>query len=160
MGAWGPHPQDNDTAADFCVKLEDMTLRNWVLAGLKSEDYDENRIAAWMLRQVGFNYVWPAGLDYVCKMAIERLQVILDDDKWRATWIKDSDRGMVVADIRSTQSELARRIGNQTCQRCGSVLDKDELCTDETCPFCETDQDDERGWIGHPSPRLSGLSAP
>jgi hypothetical protein len=38
----------------------------------------------------------------------------------------------------------------QECQRCESKLDEGGLCTDETCPFSETDQDDERGWAGHP----------
>ncbi len=36
------------------------------------------------------------------------------------------------------------------CERCGSTLDVDGLCTDETCPFSENEQDDPRGWSGHP----------
>jgi hypothetical protein len=36
------------------------------------------------------------------------------------------------------------------CQRCGSPLDVDGLCTDETCPFSDHQQDDEGGWSGHP----------
>ena len=36
------------------------------------------------------------------------------------------------------------------CQRCDSTLDVDGLCTDETCPFSECQQDDPKGWSGHP----------
>lgn len=36
------------------------------------------------------------------------------------------------------------------CARCGSELNDNGLCTDETCPFDSVPQDDERGWIGHP----------
>lgn len=36
------------------------------------------------------------------------------------------------------------------CARCDSPLNKDCLCTDETCPFSDYQQDDARGWVGHP----------
>jgi hypothetical protein len=36
------------------------------------------------------------------------------------------------------------------CARCGSRLDVDGLCTDETCPFSDHAQDDADGWSGHP----------
>lgn len=44
----------------------------------------------------------------------------------------------------------------ERCVRCESILDEENpasggRCPDETCPFSDTDQDDERGWIGHPS---------
>jgi hypothetical protein len=29
------------------------------------------------------------------------------------------------------------------CKKCGSPLDEDQFCTDETCPFHEISQDDE-----------------
>lgn len=42
-----------------------------------------------------------------------------------------------------------------TCVRCGSPLAKTKdlalACTDQTCPFSRYAQDDDKGWIGHPS---------
>lgn len=50
----------------------------------------------------------------------------------------------------SLQSVIRSCTHFSECQRCGSDLDTDLRCTDETCPFSDTDQDDERGWAGHP----------
>ncbi len=36
------------------------------------------------------------------------------------------------------------------CQRCGSNLFSGR-CMDQTCPFSDYDQDDPKGWIGHPN---------
>lgn len=36
------------------------------------------------------------------------------------------------------------------CNRCGSPLDGNGRCTDETCPFSDYGQDDPRGWANHP----------
>lgn len=38
----------------------------------------------------------------------------------------------------------------ETCVRCGSILQDNGRCSDETCPFEDVRQDDEQGWIGHP----------
>ena len=38
-----------------------------------------------------------------------------------------------------------------TCVRCGSPL-SNKRCSDVTCPFHDVSQDDEAGWVGHPSP--------
>lgn len=38
------------------------------------------------------------------------------------------------------------------CGLCGSILDNEGYCVDQTCPFTETLQSDADGWIGHPSP--------
>lgn len=36
------------------------------------------------------------------------------------------------------------------CQRCDGELLVDGLCQDQTCPFSDHTQDDDRGWSGHP----------
>lgn len=36
------------------------------------------------------------------------------------------------------------------CRRCGSLLDGEGYCTDQTCPFDSYLQNDSRGMIGHP----------
>lgn len=36
------------------------------------------------------------------------------------------------------------------CRRCGSDIDQLGNCEDETCPFSDCQQDDPKGWIGHP----------
>lgn len=37
------------------------------------------------------------------------------------------------------------------CSRCGSDLDHDGLCSDETCPFSDHEQTCMVGWAGHPT---------
>lgn len=54
-----------------------------------------------------------------------------------------------------TLSEKAKRDAmsdgdHGECARCGNPLDVDRLCTDETCPFSDCEQDDKAGWSGHP----------
>jgi hypothetical protein len=39
---------------------------------------------------------------------------------------------------------------NDECQRCGSPLDDEGFCTDETCPFSDHDQSCLAGFMGHP----------
>ena len=46
------------------------------------------------------------------------------------------------------------------CVRCGSVLDADMRCCDLTCPFSDYDQDDPRGWTGHPEAPVPDAVAP
>lgn len=38
----------------------------------------------------------------------------------------------------------------QECKRCGSELNIDGFCEDETCPFNDCGQSDDAGWEGHP----------
>lgn len=42
-----------------------------------------------------------------------------------------------------------------SCQRCGSDLDAQGHCTDETCPFSDCAQSDPKGWEGHPDPLVT-----
>lgn len=37
-----------------------------------------------------------------------------------------------------------------TCERCGTALNKNGYCADETCPFSDHKQDCPAGWTGHP----------
>lgn len=37
-----------------------------------------------------------------------------------------------------------------TCARCGSNLNYDGMCSDETCPFSDYGQNNPKGWTGHP----------
>jgi hypothetical protein len=37
------------------------------------------------------------------------------------------------------------------CRRCGTPLENG-MCGDETCPFSDYRQHDQRGWVGHPNP--------
>lgn len=45
-------------------------------------------------------------------------------------------------------ASVAARVGYSPCVRCGGRLEEG-LCQDETCPFSEYPQDDDRGWAGH-----------
>jgi len=38
------------------------------------------------------------------------------------------------------------------CVRCDTPLTPEGCCNDETCPFSDCQQDDPRGWAGHPEP--------
>jgi len=59
--------------------------------------------------------------------------------------IKDTgpvDKAVVLQDERFFQ---------KACQRCGSELDDNGRCTDETCPFDSHEQFCPCGWVGHSS---------
>lgn len=58
-------------------------------------------------------------------------------------------------DIQSMNESVQDRkifaeIKKQICKRCDSDIDKLGNCTDGTCPFSDCQQDDPKGWIGHP----------
>lgn len=40
---------------------------------------------------------------------------------------------------------------DKPCERCGTILDVDGLCQDETCPFSDHEQACMVGWSGHPT---------
>lgn len=80
------------------------------------------------------------------------LLVALGSEKW-ALSTDDSVR----AKWRNLLMAIEENVAVECCQRCDSKLDKG-LCTDETCPFSETDQDDSRGWAGHPEKDCSEAS--
>lgn len=78
MGAWGRQPWDNDTAADFFGDLFPPDFHDKVVAGLRGEDEEEVRAAAWVVLQLAHSaYVWPGDggtLGEVCALAADKLE--------------------------------------------------------------------------------------
>lgn len=87
MGAWGTGPYDNDTAADWFFKITEKAAPDLIAEGLESESYEEVRAAAWLLQQIGYNYVYPLGLlDEHKQLAIKKLSTIVQDKDWIGSW--------------------------------------------------------------------------
>lgn len=83
MGAWGNEPTDSDQGADFMAEaLRGVPAR--VRRGLADEDMMVVRAAAVIVQQLGFTYVWPAGvddLDETLEMAVSRLEAVRDGEQ-------------------------------------------------------------------------------
>lgn len=92
MGAWGEGPFDNDSAADWFFGLDKTGLYPFIERGLNSEFYEEVRAAAWLLSQIGYNYVYNYDLrKYHINLAINKLEKILADEKWINTWSSQTE---------------------------------------------------------------------
>jgi len=91
MGAWGEHPVDNDTAADWFGDLMDKTkLPNQIEKALKSGEPEIQRVAAWLLGRIGYTYVYDIdALEKHLALAIEKLEEILKGD-WIKEWVNQS----------------------------------------------------------------------
>lgn len=117
-GAWGSQPYANDTAADwFFTALKGYVPDN-IYAGLNSEYPEEVRAAAFLLQQLGFNYVYDvyvreAHLD----LAIAKLRQLLAGD-WTLHW-KNPDE---------VRSEIQKQIDKLQAHRNGlttfTLMDK------------------------------------
>jgi len=81
-GAWGPGPLDNDAGADWLGNaLSGIPQR--VESGLRSENPDDVRAAAWLLGQVGYLYAYsPYYLAEHLDLAIERLKALAEDEEY------------------------------------------------------------------------------
>ncbi len=87
MGAWGIEAWENDSAADWFMKLfMETELAEFVEKGLVLDVHDEPeviRAAALILVALGRNYIWPIDdLNKHLMLAIEKLEIInagLDD---------------------------------------------------------------------------------
>ena len=92
MGAWGSGPYDNDTAADWFFELKEIGLYDLIERGLNSDSYEEQRAAAWLVQRLAITaYVYDVNLiDEHRKLAVEKLQSILNNKGWLETWV-DSD---------------------------------------------------------------------
>ena len=101
MGAWGTGPYDNDTAADWFFRMTKMSAPDLIENGLQSENHYEARAAAWLLQQVGYNYVYPIRmLDDHRQKAIVRLGAILNDEEWMSKWVEpEVTRASIMAQI-------------------------------------------------------------
>lgn len=57
----------------------------------------------------------------------------------------DDDHGYLGSDTTMEQviEEIEDSVDSPKCKKCGSVLDSDGLCTDETCPYSDHEQDKE-----------------
>lgn len=87
MGAWGESPTDNDTAADLAYKLKEYPVYHVILLGLDSEDPHEQRLGAWLIVQLGDNYVFDIDKrDPYTKLAIEKIEALLVNEEWIASW--------------------------------------------------------------------------
>jgi hypothetical protein len=85
MGAWAAGPLENDTALDFMFALEKRPVVDVIDIGLTSDNNDEVRAAAWLLKAL--YRVYPImRRDATTKTAIERLNRILDQGEWISTW--------------------------------------------------------------------------
>ncbi len=78
MGAWGDKPWENDSAADFFDDLFPADFHDKVMAGLRSEDEDEARAAAWLVSALAHSgYIWPGDPEQMaeaCHLAATRLE--------------------------------------------------------------------------------------
>ena len=53
----------------------------------------------------------------------------------------------VVFDLTEAVSSVKELVGvADTCKRCYGLLDDDGFCIDETCPFCDCQQEDQGSW--------------
>ena len=63
MSTWGTEPWENDTGSDWFGSLFDAcgiaAYVDRTLAGDPVENLEELRAAAFLLRQLGRNYIWP-----------------------------------------------------------------------------------------------------
>jgi len=143
MGAWDEGPRENDTALDHELHIFGCPGRE----DLGPQDPEEQRYVAWLVTQLKPDF---PGLRGIVKLSLNRMKALLCDTDWVENWKRPSE---VIASIKEQIVELekiaSRDFDDETCQRCDSPL-KQGLCQDETCPFSDTDQDDERGWAGHP----------
>lgn len=100
MGAWGEGPYDNDTAADWFYGLDNTGIYDFIESGLNSEDYYEQRAAAWLVQRLAESvYVYNLDkFDKHRKLAVERLTNILNDNDWLNSW---RDRDLVEESLRS-----------------------------------------------------------
>ena len=97
MGAWAKGPLENDTALDFMFLLEERPIVEIIDTGLASDDNNEIRAAAWLLKAI--YRVYPIMLREVAtKNAIERLTSILNQGEWISSW---NDPDALVTLIRS-----------------------------------------------------------
>ena len=105
MGAWGEGPYDNDTAADWFYGLESTGIYALIESGLASNDYYEQRAAAWLVQKLAESaYVYNVDkIDEHRRVAVEKLQGILNDDEWLDCW---RDRNVVEESIRNQINEI------------------------------------------------------
>ena len=105
-------------------------------------------------------YPMPGRIDG--RIAYDRMELVLvatcEDFAAAQEWVEKScseyPEGEPVPGYLIQKSwEYAHEVGS--CKRCGSPLaevsDNILTCTDQTCPFSDYDQSDDRGWTGHPS---------
>jgi len=109
MGSWGFKPWENDTAADFCDKyLEKIPITALIQIGLESPIYEEVRIAAWLLRQIGINFIYPNNsYKKDIKKAIARIEEILRNQELLRQWC---DPNGLIADLYNNLEALKERI--------------------------------------------------
>jgi len=92
MGSWDYGPCDNDSAADWFYKVGDIGLYDLVERGLNSENYYEQRAAAWLIQKLGTAFVYDVyKLDEHKKLATSKLRSILKDQEWIDGW-NDSNK--------------------------------------------------------------------
>lgn len=105
MGSWGYGPYDNDSAADWFYGLEDTGLYDLIERGLNSNDYHEQRAAAWLVQRLAITaYVYDINkMDDHRKLAVEKLQTILNDQMWIDTW-RDTDE--IIAELKQQIHEI------------------------------------------------------
>lgn len=104
MGAWGFEPTDNDTAADWFHGLGALGLFNFIESGLNSPNACEIRAAAWLVHQLGDNFVYD-----ICKreahieLAINKIKRLLDNKSYMESW---SDEEEIKISLRAQIKEL------------------------------------------------------
>ena len=105
MGAWGTEPWENDSAGDFCYKLGKMPITTWIEEGLNS-DYEEQRIAAFVLSQIGRNFIYPFDLrEKHLNWAIKNLKTIRGDQVWIDLWKNKREiKAKLDAEIKNLES--------------------------------------------------------
>ncbi len=110
MGVWGPQPGQSDAALDFAAKLRSpsMSVFDWIEKGLKSDCYDERRVAADVMVKLEPVYDIDRLDDHFC-LALERLRDIRDDDEWIASWnVKDHIMHTLYKQIAEVEAYFAK----------------------------------------------------
>lgn len=86
MESWDHGPLDNETAQDWICDVMRTPARE-ITGALDSELPEHWRVAAFLLEQVGYRNVYPGELlEEHLDLAIERLEGLLEDEAWLASW--------------------------------------------------------------------------
>lgn len=96
MGMWAVGPLGNDRVADWFFGLKDTGIYKMIEAGLSESSYEIVRGAAYLLVQLGDGWVYdPELLEKHKKIALERLNEILENKEWTNEKLLDSVREQI-----------------------------------------------------------------